>query len=297
VTFSCGALDQRTVDLNLRGEGVIGTDAFSIAGRTRISPSIVEPTAVNIVFLGQSINNNSVSGPAPTIFEPYVPLNAANIFNLSIGHRGTLFSAQQPPLLVSDLQLDHHGRMLADSIISAGLAPQVILTMAAFGGSYCADWAPGGGTCGGADGGGTTRTGLLSYRIGLAQRCICAAGLDSLPTIIDWQQGTWDSDAPATTQAEYTVSLLAVIAECERVGLLRTGRVMFVHQETRLTATTANRNAIRAAQADVCDGVLVKLGADIDTIGASYRYDGTHMTMPGGLMQAGLKFPLYAIAL
>jgi hypothetical protein len=114
--------------------------------------------------------------------------------------------------------------------------------------------------------------------------------LQNLKTIIDWQQGEWDSDPTATTQANHTAALNGVIAEFKRVGLLRSGNVMFINQCTRITsADTAGKAAIRAAQAAVCDAGLVRLGGDMDTILAVDRYDGTHFSASGATKQAILK--------
>ncbi|WLB18935.1 hypothetical protein [Bradyrhizobium japonicum] len=145
----------------------------------------------------------------------------------------------------------------------------------------------GGGTAGGVFAG--TSTGDIAYRIGLAARCIANAGLSGLKTIIDWQQGEWDSDNTSTTQANYTAALNGIIAEYKRVGLLKTGNVMFINKCTRITETTTNRNNIRNGQAAVVDAGLVRTGGDIDTLDSSNRYDGTHFTASGAAAQAALK--------
>jgi hypothetical protein len=184
----------------------------------------------------------------------------------------------------------HPGMYLGDKLVTDAVAAKVILTNVSLGGSYGADWCPGGGTVGGIISPGTV-TGELSYRIGLAARCIANAGLSGLKTIIDWQQGEWDSDATATTQANHTAALNGVIAEFKRVGLLRTGNVMFVNQCTRIGAAVGGRNQIRAAQAAVCDAGLVRLGGDMDTVSAANRYDGDHPSATGAVLFAGLKAP------
>jgi hypothetical protein len=195
-------------------------------------------------------------------------------------------------LLSADLVLGHGGMYLGDKLVADGVASKILLTNVSLGGSYCADWCPGGGTVGGIISPGAL-LGEEGYRIGLAARCIANAGLSGLKTIIDWQQGEWDSDPTATTQANYMAALNGVIAEFKRVGLLKAGSVMFVNQCTRITSTdTTGRANIRAAQATVCDGVLVRLGGDMDTITSANRQsDGTHFTAAGAALQAGLKSP------
>lgn len=100
----------------------------------------------------------------------------------------------------------------------------------------------------------------------------------------------------ANSNRECGAALNAIIAEYKRVGILRTGNVMFIHQCSRISETTGNRNNVRNPQAAVPDGVLVRAGADIDTIpvGAANadRYDGTHFTAVGAALQSGLKKPI-----
>lgn len=273
--FNANGTNQKTVDLNLRPQPLRGADATTLSGRTQVDPGTLAG-AIHIIFIGQSTNNNSINSTA-------APANPTKLFNLSVGHKGACFVAQEP-LLSSDLVQGHGGMYLGDKLVTDGKASKVLLTNVTIGGSYAADWCPGGGV---------TSVGTLlgeeSYRIGLAARCIANAGLSGLKTIIDWQQGEWDSDPTATTQANYTAALNGVIAEFKRVGLLKTGSVMFINQCTRITDATVDRNTIRAAQAAVCDAGLVRLGGDMDTILAANRYDGTHFSAAGAALQAGLK--------
>lgn len=284
--FGSNGIDQRVTDLYVR-PSVRGVDAVnSMAGRTQIDPStLMGAGVIHLIFDGQSTNNSSVQ----TNFTG----STTNIYNLSLAHKGRVFTALEP-LLNTDIQQGHHGMYLARGLIDDGYASKVIITITAFGGSYCADHAPGGGIVGGAVSPGQV-SGDLAYRIGLAARCIQNAGLSGLKTIIDWQQGEWDSDGTTTTQAAYTLALNGVIAEYKRVGLLKAGNVMFVNKCTRLSNSTASRDIIRAAQAAVVDGNLVRAGADIDTLNDPtdrYAADFTHFTATGAAKQAGLKKPL-----
>lgn len=276
--FNTNGPDQRMVDFNLR-PSVRGTEASTLAGKVQVSPSSLTG-AVHLIFDGQSTNSCSV--------DTNYTGSTANIYNLSIAHRGAVFNAADP-LLSCDITQGHHGLYLARSLIDGGYASKVLITLVCFGGSYAADHRPGGGLVGGAFAG--TSPGDCAYRIGLAARSIYNAGLWNLRTIIDWQQGEWDSDSVPTTQANYTAALAGVIAEYKRVGLLRQGNVMLINQCTRITNAIADRNQIRAGQVANVDGNLVRLGADADTLGASYRYDGTHFNATGAAAQAALKAP------
>lgn len=268
-------------------------DIWDLSTKTQIDPKTITGNVVNLVFFGQSTNNSSING------DTYVAPHADKIFNLSIDHRGAIFNGALP-LLVSDMNAGHHGLRSANSLVEDGKADNVIITMAAQGSSFCADWCPGGGTIGSPNPNnpnGVDRNGALAYRLGLAQRCMFHAGITGFKTIIDWQQGEWDTDATATTQANYQAALSGVINQLKNVGMLRTGNVMFINLCTRIEAAggvTAARNAIRAAQAAVCDSVLVRQGADIDTLDTSLRDTSkTHFTPAGADAQAALKVPFY----
>lgn len=264
-------VDQRAVDLLLRPNSYGLTDTSSLSGRTRVDPTTITGTCFNIVFIGQSTNNNSIVGT-------YTQVNTTAVLNGSLAHKGSVWQAAKP-LLASDLTDDHHGRWLGDSLVTGGKGTKFVLWMSAMGGSLASYW--------------EEPAGQLAYRIGLTARSIAAAGLSHLPTIVDWQQGEADTDS-AISQAAHTTSLNNMIANCKRSGLLVAGRdVMFVHKCTRIAGLTASRNAIRAAQAAVCDGVLVREGADIDTLDASHRTDGTHFSMSGAAAQAALKYTVY----
>lgn len=276
------SIDQTVVDLRLRPQTLRGNDTTTLSGRTSVDPSTLNSSRTVIVaFDGQSTNNNSVNASAS-------PADPTKIFNLSIGHHGACFLAADP-LLSSDLAGAHGGMYLADTILadmSASIDKVVLINMA-IGGSYVMDHSPTGGFN---TSGGTITNGELAYRIGLTARCIANAGLSSVRTIIDWQQGEWDSDSGGTTQADYTTSMNGYITEAKNTGLLKPGNVMMVNYCTRISESLANRNPIRAAQLAVCDAGLVRISADTDSIGAGNRqFDGTHFTSGGAAAVAALK--------
>lgn len=276
-------VNQRAVDLTLRPASSLSPaiDATTLSGRTQVAPSSIG-AACNIVFIGQSTNNNGLDAGAAA----FTLVNTNNVYNGSIGHRGSVFRAVEP-LLSSDLTGMHHGMNVGDSLVTAGSIANVVLWNIAFGGSWAATWCPGGGLVGTV----TSKAGELAYRIGLVARCIYNAGLDSNRTIIDWQIGEWDTD-DATTQTNYANALSGVILEFKRVGLLRTGNVMFVHPCTRIAGLAGSKTAVHAAQTAAPDAVLVRAGADIDTI-TTNRPDGTHFNRAGAAAQAALKLPFY----
>lgn len=284
MAYSSNGPDQHRGDLYLRNQPQVGNDITTITGRTFVPASSIPADTLQIIFIGQSTNSNSVSGTMPVISNP------DKIFNLSIANKGCSFKAAYP-LISSDLILGHHGIILADLLINTGLASRVLLTHIVCGGNYFADWALTGGTVGGSFAG--VRTGELAYRIALTGRCLYNQGLLGLKTIIDHQGGEWDSDPVVTPQANSAAAINSIIAQFTEAQLLKTGNVFFEHLNTRITNTLADRTVTRSAENSVVNGGLVRLGADIDTLGDAYRYDGTHFSAAGASAQASLKFPIY----
>lgn len=250
--------EQRGLDLALRPTTL--ADTWTLSGREQVHPSVIGADAVVLIPLGQSNNNNSIVG---TI----TPTNTAKIYNASIAHRGAVFRDAKP-LLASDLTNDHHKRVLADQLITDGHVTDVVILMAAMGGTLSSGWAAGG---------------EYNYRIGLAARCLHAGGLDHLPRIIDWIHGEADTDA-SVSEATYQANLQSVIDSCKRSGLLKAGRdKIIVHRNTRITGNSGVRTGIRAAQVAVCNGTYVIQGADVDSLDASNRTDGTHFSIGTGM--------------
>lgn len=289
MAFHTSGVDQLRTDLFLREQPQVDStfpnlgDQTTLAGRTQVPPSAVAG-AVHIILIGQSTNSNSLQGTMPGL------VNASNIFNMSIGHQGACFMATNP-LLTSDILLGNHAMFLADALVQNKLASKVLISNIICGGNYFSDWKPGGDVVGGVFAG--IRTGELAYRIPLLFRCLENNGLLGLKTIIDHQGGEWDSDSVVTSQSVSASGINNIIAQFKYWNMLKTGNVYFEHLNTRITNPTANKNITRAAETSVVDGGLVRLGADIDTLGSSFRYDGTHLTVAGGQAQAALKLPLY----
>jgi hypothetical protein len=291
MSFGSNGIRQFASDLYLQSEGALGSDTFSFVGRTEIDPPVIPDligNAINIVFIGQSTNNNAINA---TLI-PYVATNPHNIYNGNIANptpASSLFYAKEP-LLCSDLDCGHHGMNLADSLVSAGVAQNVVLWLASFGGSFTGNFVPNGE---GRSGTVTEQPDYLSWRLGLVYRAMASMGLDANPTYIDYQHGEWDTDA-ATTEANVTNNILKTVERCKYWGLLRRGNgAFYVNLNTRISGLQASRDAVRDGEEGATDGDLVRLGADIDTLPADpYRYDGTHFNTEGAAAQAALKVPL-----
>jgi hypothetical protein len=281
-------VNQHGASLILASEGILGSDTWSLVGRTSVDPVSLAGNAINIVFIGQSTNNNAVNA----VLTPFVLANPNNVYTGNIANpvAETVLYRAKEPLLASDLVSGHHGMNLGDALVSAGNTPNVVLWLAAFGGSYTGNFVP---HNAGRSGTVAVQPDYLSWRIGLVARAIYAAGLDVNRTIIDYQHGEWDTDAQ-TTRANVGNNILFTAQCLQYWGLLRTGNVMFVHLNSRISGLAADRDAVRGGESDATDGVLIRLGADIDTLPASpYRYDGTHFNTLGAAAQAALKLPFY----
>jgi hypothetical protein len=282
---------QAGTDLYIREQSPRPDETYILTGRTLISPSLLggQATAL-IITIGQSTSNNSVNsldyyqnhGDALDPAVAYTPTNGNLVQNLSIGNKGAIFSCVDP-LLGGELLLSHYAPRLADKLINAGTYARVILAPIGLGGSWCADWCPGGGTVGSVDNPSPNPvTGVLAYRIGLLARCLYSVGLLNNPglaaSMVLWQQGEWDSDGTAggtgTSQANYQAALQGVINEFRNWGM----RFPFlVALCTR--PGSGNALAVRSAQSAVVNNsAAVYAGPDIDTIGSTTadRYDGTH---------------------
>jgi len=280
------SVNQLLVDLNIRDQGSIGTETYNLSGRTQLSPALVggQSTAVLIIG-GQSLGEDAINTRAqflsnPALLDPaavYVPTNGNLVQNLSIGNRGAIFNCVDPLLGGLD-NLSHIGGRIADKLINGGTYARVILVTIATAGTYFADWALGGGVTGA----GGTRTGLLNYRIGLAARSLANAGLLNNPgltkTIVLWEQGQQDSNAPNTTQANATTALQSIIDTFRLSGFPAASVPILIASSTN--PANAGAATIRAAEAAVVNnGAGVYVGSNTDSIGTDFanRYDALHM--------------------
>jgi len=282
--FSMNGVDQRKVDLVLRSEGSLGSDSFTFSGLTSVNPAMLIGNAINIVFIGQSTRNNSINAT----LTPFSLVNPNNVYmgNIANPNAGTTVFRAKEPLLCSDLVSGHSGMNLGDALVTAGNTPNSVLWLASFGGCYLGNFVPGGGPSGAG-----AQPDLLSWRIGLVSRAIYAAGLDVNRTVIIMRHGEWDTDA-ATTAADVTANITAIANAFKYWGLLRTGNVMFVGLNTRISGLAGSRTAVRLGETNAVTGGLIRLGFDYDTMAASpYRYDGTHSNTLGAAFEAAGELP------
>lgn len=278
MSFGMNGVNQEKVDLNLRSNAPrLDNVVRSLSGLTQYRyPAGFTGTTLVLVMTGQSTSDAWINST-------YTVTNTGKIFDLSIAHGGAIFNAIDPLVNSTNPNAPPIGQTsieFADALVTAGKFNNVILVPAGVGQSYGGEWNPGGGTSGTAG----FLPGVLSYRIGLIARCLNAAGLWNVRTDIVWQNGEANSSS-GTATADLTPSLNGMIAEWKRVGVLRTGNRLWINKCTDPVNGVAGAAAVRASQAAVVDGVLVKAGFDSDTIISTHRIplpgDGIHYNALG----------------
>lgn len=221
---------------------------------------------------GQSLTTNVV----PTL---YVPTNRTGVQNFSITNGGCYIapvSGSIDPLLgctgfapnlpgVSAVG-GHWAGILADSLITAGIAARVIIVPFGIGGSQIADWQVGGAN---------------NPRFAVMARRLALAGL--APSCIMWEQGESDN-LGGTTQAQYTTRLASMLST---IQTLWPTVPTFVAQASWINGTTSA--AVVAAQAAAVSHPLVWAGPNADSLNATNRQsDNTHWNNTGAAAIAGL---------
>lgn len=229
--------------LNYSTTGYTGTSCSPIEG---------ERTAV-IIVMGQSLANNNVSGSA------YVPQSTKNQ-QLNI-YDGKCYLSKSLALGVAGGQASWVHVRLADILISRGLYDRVILVPMAIGGTWASEWAN------------TVNRPWLGRRIGNVACMLQNAGLT--PSFINWMQGESET-SNGTSQSVYTTSLQGVIGTIRGVGITAP---ILMNLESWLNGYTYA--PVRNAQLSMVGANGVILGANVDSLNNSYRFDGTHLNATG----------------
>lgn len=236
-------------------------DGRALIGAARLAG----PRIVVIVGAGESTQGNHSQ-------DSYVK-TSARIWNLHIGNGG-LYEAANPMLGPSGL-LGCTLLRIADKLVTANAADDVVVVPIALGGSRIEQWTP--------------PAGIFAHRIGVTAARLKAAGLT--PTLIDWQLGTNDNGFNPT-QAAYTASLEAVFGKGTPIaGSFRSYPIFattpIFSNQASWAAADLDAN-IRAAQAGVVD-VAQKIYFGVDTDAVTGRYDSAHFDAAGSEAVAVLK--------
>lgn len=229
----------------------------NVNGRSRAALSSLSGTTIVLVIGGQS--NATSSFPTP-----YVPSNGT-VYTFNI-YDGGLYSSKDPQLgcsAVAQVQAPypqgHWAGRLADKLITAGKATNVILVPMGIAGSAIADWA---------------QAGANFNRWTVTGRRLATAGIT--PTAILFQQGESDLEL-STTQVNYAAALLSMT---NGIAAIWPSTPVFVAQASWESAVTSA--PVRAAQAAAVNHPLIWAGPDADSLNATNRQsDNTHFNDTG----------------
>lgn len=245
-------------------------------GKEVVDMSTLTGTTIVILVIGQS-NTTNVT---PAL---YVPTNRTGVINFNIGDGG-FYRAKSgggaiDPLLGCSGNVDYglpnkwpNGNwigQLADQLISAGKATNVVIVPIGVGGSFVADWAVGGSN---------------NPRIAVAHARMVVAGL--VPNAIIYGQG--ESDNGATSQANYTTRGNSMISTLR--SFWGTSIPILINKQSYIsTLTDANVTNAQAALVDHANGVWAGANADAlvgNVCGAGAntncrQSDNTHWSVAG----------------
>lgn len=152
-----------------------------------------------------------------------------------------------------------------DVLVQNAFSAPVIITTIAFGGSYVADWSPGG---------------RLNRRLIFAIQRMLRNKLQISALL--WWQGEAEANLSDMKRETYKSKFLTIVRQVRDAGI---GSPFFVARST-LCANAAhpydNRSEIRSAQAELVDTSLgIFAGPDTDRIGLDGRFDGCHLNEVG----------------
>jgi hypothetical protein len=229
----------------------------STVGKTLKNPNIATSATTGIIVgVGQSNIANASAGT-------FSPVNAANIFNLSI-FDGGVYAASDPLIGCSTKETTTHNWLirLADTLITDGDFDDVIIVPIARGGAAVADWDSGGD---------------LFVNIQTAVDRVLSTG--GSPTAFLWQQGEKDNEL-GTTEAAYQASLSNIISSYTQAP-------WFVGKSTYRFGVVDTD--IQNACDNVVNGSTVYAGANTDTLsGANRQADDLHFSSTGAAAAAAL---------
>ncbi|WP_028744210.1 sialate O-acetylesterase [Rhizobium leguminosarum] len=255
---------------------IAGTEpVLDLTGRIEVARGDIGPRTAVLVFVGQSLSVNQT----PT---PYVPVHGSSIDQLNI-YDGKLYRAKDPVLGVNvsgGAVTDLRGTWMlpmADKLIGDGHFDRVIIVPMAVGNTRVGQWAS------------EATAPFLFNKINVVALRLRDAGLPC--TAIMWGQGESDTIA-GTSQASYAASLQKVIAEFNHA--IPNCPILVALESQIYGATSA---AVLAAQASVVNGTSVFAGENVESIGPSGRYDGTHLNETGADQRATLAVAALMAAL
>ncbi len=224
----------------------------STAGRVRVPAALFARHPRTAVILGAGQSNLANECDPHGHYRP-----GDGVFNFNFLD-GRCYVAQDP-LLGSTGDRANLMTRLGDRLVRAGAFDRVLLVSIAHGGTYVAEWAPGG---------------RMNLRLMLTLELLFAAGLEI--THILWQQGEAEA-ASSGDPVAWSGAFHAIVEAVRRRGVTAP---IYVAQCT--VCCSGPNETVRAAQRSVVDprgGVLA--GPDLDVIGVDDRWDGCHLSARG----------------
>lgn len=239
-----------------------GRGSFAVRrGRRQVDIRLFVPHPKTAVILGIGQSNIANEGDPNGV---YIPGSGVYNFNFLDGR----CYVARDPLFGATGNRGNFLTRLGDLLVRKGMYDRVLLVSLGHGGTYAADWAPGG---------------RVNLRLMMTLELLRSAGL--VITHVLWQQGEAESvaDHDANAWARSFKSMVDAIR-------LRGVRAPIYVAQCSVCCSGVNDN-IRAAQRDVIDlanGILA--GPDIDTISLDDRWDGCHLSTVGLQKAADLWF-------
>lgn len=241
-----------------------------IAGRTQYSPALASGQSTGVfVCAGQSLMSNFTNSGYTAASSLAQQMNV---------YDGGVYSCVDPAPGNDYTGGSIIGRV-ADKLISGSVFSRVIMVPVAVGGTRSSAWDPNGGILWGR---------ILSAFLRLKSAGLVANGFM-------WEQGQSDV-ANGVTEATHAATLGRIMAGV--IAVSPTTKC-FVAKSTFPGTDTGGQTAtqIRAACASVVNGTTIFAGPDSDTLGAGYRYDGTHFGTVGATDGADAHAALWYDAL
>jgi hypothetical protein len=236
------------------------------AGRRRIASEIFKPhprTAVILAF-GQS-NIGNEGDPSGL----YIPGSGVYNFNFLDGR----CYVAKCPLLGAGCNSSNFVTRLGDLLVRRKIYDRVLLVPIALGGTYIADWAPGG---------------RANFRLMITLELLRRLGITITHAI--FQQGEAEGNQINADGAAWARNFNAMVKAVRLYGM---EAPIYVAQ-CSLCCCDPNE-IIRAAQRGVVDPARgIFAGPDTDTIGLDERWDGCHFSLTGLEKAAQLWFDTIA---
>jgi hypothetical protein len=232
--------------------------------RLEVSADLFRPHADVAVILAAGASNIANEGDPHGCFEPERGVYNFNFLN------GRCYVARDP-LLGATMARSNVLTRLGDRLVSSGAYQRVLLVPVSYGGTYIAEWTPGG---------------RMYPRLYRALKMLHRAKLNL--THVLWQQGEAEANQPCSEiDGQLWIKSFGTV-----VNDIRTHNVtapIYVALAT-ICRGSFSETIRKAQQSVVRPGNGIFPGPDLDTIGLDQRWDGCHFSIQGMDRAAELWF-------